>query len=171
MYYSEAHLRNERRRRLMYLLFGASMFLTVAICSTILFLMLNPATGRREVGVPNGFTVGEVSEVAVDRLELSRLLPNSPRWSEDIVFVVKQPDNSYQAFLGLDPVSGCKLNWRDQERRFNDSCTGINYNITGFNVNGVSTLESRVQHMIELPTVVQNNMVYVLDQRVLRDRN
>lgn len=154
----------------MYLLFGASMFLTVAICGTILFLMLNPATGRRALGDTNGFAVGEVAEVAVDRLELSKLLPNSPRWSEDIVFVVKQPDNSYQAFLGLDPQSGCKLNWRDAQREFNDTCTGSNYDITGFNVNGITTLESRVQHMIELPTEVQGDTVYVLDRRVIRDR-
>jgi len=169
MYQTEATLREERTRRLLYLLFGVSMIVSVAICGTILFFMLSPVQGKRLVGRDADFAAGEVAEVPVKQLELSKLLPNSPQWSEDIVFVVKQGDASYQAFLGLDPQSACKLNWRAQERQFVDRCSQATYSISGRNDQGVATLAARPQHMIELPVEVADGNVYVLDQLVRRD--
>jgi hypothetical protein len=170
MYQTESDLREERTRRLMYILFSVSMLISALICATILFFILAPAQGKRLVGGETEFIAGEVAEVPVKRLELSKLLPNAPQWSEDIIFVVKQNDASYRAFLALDPKTGCKLNWRDRDQHFIDNCSQTTYNASGRNQNGVTTLSSQPQHMIELPVEVESGEVYVLDQMKVRDR-
>ncbi len=168
MYQTEADLREERTRRLMYLLFGISMFISVAICGVLLFLVLTPAQQQRLLGREGRFAVGQVVEVPVKRLELSKLLPNSPQWSEDIIFVIKQPDQSYQAFLALDPQTGCKLNWK--ERQFVDSCSQTSYSISGRNQTDVTSLTSRPRQMLELRVETREGNVYVLDEMLRRDR-
>ena len=169
MYQTEADLQEDRRRRLLYALLAVSMFVSVAICGTILYFVLAGRESKRLLGQDATFGVGQVTEVAVKRLEVSMLLPNSPKWSDDIVFVIKQRDNSYQAFLGLDPLSGCKLNWRQPRGQFVDDCSGVSYTINGADANGVRTLSSTPQRMIELPVKMQGNDVYVLDQILRRD--
>jgi hypothetical protein len=170
MYQTESDLREERTRRLMYFLFSASLLISALICGTILFFVLAPMQGKRLLGDEGKFVAGEVAEVAVERLELTKLLPNAPQWSEDIIFVVKQNDASYRAFLALDPKTGCKLNWRDQAQHFIDNCSQATYSSSGRNQNGVTTLSSQPQHMIELQVEVESGEVYVLDQMKVRDR-
>lgn len=172
MYETEADIREERSRRLAYLAFAISMLLSVAICGGILFVVLVPAEGRRLVGAEAAFAVGEIEEVAVKRLELTELLPNKPNWSEDIVFVIKQGDNTYRAFLGLDPLSGCKLNWRQEV--FVDDCTNTRYTIGGRNEALVMTLsgpanQQQSAQMIELPVAIESGNVYVIDRILRRD--
>lgn len=169
MYQTETDFREERNRRLMYVLFTASLLISALICSAILFFVLVPRQEKRLVGGEAKFVVGKVAEVPVERLELSKLLPNTPQWSEDIIFVVKQQDASYRAFLALDPASGCKLNWRDQEQQFIDNCSQATYSLAGRNRKGIATLSSQPQHMIELPVEVESGEVYVLDQMKVRD--
>lgn len=169
MYPTQAELREERNRRLAYAAFGVSMILSVLICGTILFFVMVPAQGSRVVGRETSFEVGEIEEVAVKRLELTTLLPSKPNWSEDIIFVIKQQDNSYLAFLGLDPVTGCKLNWRTDA--FVDDCSQERYNISGRNVNYITTLAGSKQaaQMLELPVEIRDGQVYVLDRQLRRD--
>lgn len=173
MYQTEADLREERNRRLAYIAFAISMLISVAICGSILFVVMVPEQGRRLVGNETAFEVGAIEEVAVDRLELTTLLPNKPNWSEDVIFVIKQQDNSYMAFLGLDPLTGCKLNWRTDA--FVDDCSQTRYSISGRNVNYVSTLSGAVNaqqsaQMMELPVETENGQVYVIDRLLRRDR-
>ncbi len=171
MYRTEAELREERTHRLLYGLFGISMFLSVVVCSVILFFMLAPEQSKRRLGHNTDFVVGQVVEVPVNQLNTSRILPQAPNWSDDIIFVVKQPDHSYRAFLAIDPVTGCKLNWRDQTKAFVDTtCSQTNYSMTGRNKSQPTTLSSQPQHMIELPVEVQDNAVYVIDRILRRDR-
>lgn len=167
MYQSDIDFKGERTRRLLYLFFGVSMFVSVAICSVILFLVLSPPNEERLLGRVNQFAVGEVVAVPVRRLELTKLLPKAPSWSESIVYVVKQPNESYQAFLSLDPVTGCKLNWRSETQRFVDNCSSTMYTLSGRNATDAATLSSRPTHMLEMPVEVQGDGVYVLD-RLLR---
>ncbi|HEX6291006.1 MAG TPA: hypothetical protein VFZ66_17605 [Herpetosiphonaceae bacterium] len=168
MYQTEADLREERTRRLLYLLFAASMLISAVICGLILFSILAPAQGKRLLGEETEFVVGEVAQVPVKRLELSKLMPNSPQWSQDIIFVIRQRDDSYRAFLALDPKTGCKLNWRNEE--FIDDCSQTTYTVSGRNKSDVTTLASQPQHMIELPVETQGGDVYVLDRVMHRDR-
>ena len=168
MYQTDIDVAEERNRRLLYVLFTASLFVSALICATILFFILAPAQGKRLVGQEAEFAAGEVAQVPVKRLELSKLLPNSPQWSEDIIFVVKQRDSSYRAFLALDPSTGCKLNWRGEQ--FIDDCSQTTYSASGRNTNTVTTLASQPQHMIELPVETENGAVYVLDRFMNRDR-
>lgn len=170
MYQSEADFREERHRRLLYLFFGVSMFLTVAICSVLLFLILTPAQSQRRLGSIEQFAVGEVVAVPVKRLELTKVLPKAPNWSEDIIYVVKQPTEGYQAFLSLDPVTGCKLNWNMETQRFVDGCSQTRYTLSGSNATDAASLVSTPQHMIEMPVEVQDGDVYVLDRMLRRDR-
>lgn len=169
MYQTETDFREERNRRLMYVLFTVSLLISGLICGAILFMVLVPRQEKRLVGGTSTFVAGEVAEIPVERLELSKLLPNAPQWSEDIIFVVKQQDESYRAFLALDPSTGCKLNWRDNEQQFIDNCSQVTYTLAGRNSNGVTTLSSQPQHMIELPVEVESGDVYVLDQMKVRD--
>jgi hypothetical protein len=167
-YETEGDLRERRNRRLAYTLFTISMLVSSIICGAILFATLAPPEGRRLVGEQSEFVAGDVAQVAVDRLELSQLLPNTPIWSEDIIFMVRMPDNSLRAYLALDPVSGCKLNWRDD--RFYDDCSGTAYSLTGRNQSQATTLESSPTQMIELPVELEGSQVFILDRRLIRDR-
>lgn len=169
MYETAADFREARNRRIAYIFFAVSMAVSTVICAIILFLVLAPKEGKRFVGQDATFAVGAVVEVPVTRLELTQLLPNSPTWSEDVIFVVKQRDNSYQAFLALDPQTGCKLNWRIDA--FVDDCSQTRYTISGRNATAVTTLSSSPVHMIELPTRVEpDGKVYILDRILRRDR-
>lgn len=173
MYHTEAELREERNRRLAYIAFAVSMLVSVLICGAILFVVMVPEQSKRLVGKESAFQVGQIEEVPVKRLELTSLLPNKPNWSEDIIFVIKQPDNSYVAFLGLDPISGCKLNWRSDA--FVDDCTQTRYTISGRNAAYVSTLSGaenpqQSMQMMELPVETRDGQVYVVDRLLRRDR-
>ncbi len=167
MYQTEIDYKEERTRRLLYLFFGASMFVSVAICGVILLLVLSPPREERLLGRVNQFAVGEVVAVPVKRLELTKVLPKAPSWSESIVYVVKQPNETYQAFLSLDPVSGCKLNWRSETQRFVDNCSATMYTLSGRNATDAATLSSTPTNMLEMPVEVQGDSVYVVD-RLLR---
>lgn len=170
MYQSEAELREERTRRLLYILLGISVLISSIICGAILFFALAPSPSTRLVGNDSDFVAGVVSEKAVQRLEVTDLLQAAPNWSEDIVFVVKQSDNEYRAYLGLDPVTGCKINWRDSSDTFVDStCSQVEYNIHGRNQTQPVSLSSGPQHMVELGVDVRDGEVYIVDHIVRRD--
>lgn len=170
MYQTEADVREERTRRWLYLLLGASMLIAVGVCGVILFFTLAPTPGARLVGNDRDFVVGEVRERAVKRLQVTELLPAAPNWSEDIIFVVKQTDKSYRAYLGLDPMTGCKINWREPLDRFIDSnCSQVEYTIHGRNQSQAASLAGEPPHMIELEVDVRDGDVYVVDHIVRRD--
>ena len=173
MYLTEADLREERNRRLAYLAFAVSMLLSVAICGAILFFVMVPKQSERPLGAAAGFAVGEIVEVPVKRLDVTTLLPNKPNWSEDIVFVIKQRDESFLAFLGVDPVTGCKLNWRSDA--FVDDCSQVRYSISGRNVAYVTTLSGslngqQAEQMVELPVENRDGQLFVIDRQLRRDR-
>ncbi len=172
-YYGEKDWRDERRRRWLYLFFGACMLTSAVIIGTILLAVLGAGEERRLIGPASEFTVMDVAEVPVERLELTALLPNRPNWSQDIVFVVKREDNTFRAFLGLDPLSGCKLNWRVDN--FVDDCSSAKYTINGQNTNNASTLAgpanaNQAQRLIEMPVQIQEGEVYVVDAIIRRDQ-
>lgn len=168
MYYNESTLKQERTRRLLYLVFGVSMFLSLAICGVLLFLVTTPREQSRLLGRAGQFAVGEVVAVPVARLEFTKMLPNAPAWSESIVYVVKQPNASYQAFLSVDPVSGCKINWRPAAKRFVDDCSSTAYTVSGRNDTGTASQSATPQNMIEMPVEVQGDQVFVVDRMLRR---
>lgn len=168
MYYDESSMRQERRRRLLYLVFGVSMTLSIAICGVLVFLVTTPGEKSQLLGSASKFGVGEVVEVPVPRLEFTRMLPNSPNWSETIVYVVKQPNAAYQAFLSLDPVTGCKINWRPESQRFFDDCSSTAYTVSGHNDTGSATQASTPQNMIEMPVEVKGDQIFVVDRMLRR---
>lgn len=173
IYYSEKDWRDERRRRWLYLFFGACMIVSVLIIGAIMFAVVSADEERRLVGRDAEFSVMQVAEVPVKRLDLTTLLPNRPNWSQDIIFVVKREDSTYRAFLGLDPLSGCKLNWR--EETFVDDCTSAKYSINGQNTDNATTLAgpanaNQAQRMIEIPVQIQEGEVYVVDRILRRDQ-
>jgi hypothetical protein len=171
--YSDRDWRDERRRRWLYLFFGACMITSALIIGAILFAVLRGGEQRRLVGQEAEFAVLDVTEVPVERLDLTTLLPNRPSWSQDIVFVVKREDNTIRAFLGLDPLSGCKLNWR--ENAFVDDCSGAKYSVNGQNADNATTLSgpanaNQAQRMIEMPVQIQEGDVYIVDRILRRDQ-
>lgn len=168
MYYDEATLRQERTRRLLYLVFGVSMGLSLLICAVLLYFITVPREQSRLLGSASEFPVGDVIEVAVARLEFTKTLPNAPTWSESIVYVVKQPNEGYQAFLSVDPVSGCKINWRAASKRFVDDCSNTQYTVSGRNDTGAASLSSTPQNMIEMPVEVKGDQVFVVDRMLRR---
>ena len=170
MYQTEAEFREARTRRLLYILLGTSVFISTIICSVILFFALAPAEGTRLVGRDSDYDVGEVYEEAVDRLDVTELMPNAPNWSDDIVFVIKQSDNTYRAYLGLDPVTGCRINWRESQGAFVDStCSQAQYSVNGRNQTQAASLSASPQHLIELVVDVREGDVYIQDRIKRRD--
>lgn len=172
-YYTEKDWRDDRRRRWLYLFFGVCMLISVLIIGAIIFAVIGADEGRRLVGQESEFGVMQVAEVPVERLDLTVMLPTRPNWSQDIVFIVKRDDNSYRAFLGLDPKSGCKLNWRDDV--FVDDCSSAKYSINGQNVDNATTLAgpanaNQAQRMIEMPVQIQAGEVYIVDRILRRDQ-
>src|SRR5687768_5941412 len=113
MYHSPTELRDERRRRLLYGIFAFALVASALICAGVGLAMLTPDDRMIRLGAMRDFASAsaEPVDIAVDQLDVSRLIPNRPSLSEDIVFVVR--DNAeYRAFLGIDPPSGCFLSWR-----------------------------------------------------------
>lgn len=170
MYQTESDLREDRRRRILYLFFGVSITLSAVICGVVLWLVVNPPAGRRLVGREIDFAPGQVAEVAVERLELTKIMPSGPTWSDNIVFVIRRADDSYNAFLGYDPVSGCKLNWGTDSQTFYDSCSNTHYNIAGSNETQVASLAGAPARMIEVPVEIESGNVYIIDRILRRDR-
>jgi hypothetical protein len=170
MYQTEAEFREERKRRLLYLMLGASVLLSTLICSVIMFFALVPTEGTRLVGRDEEFVVGEVYEEAVPRLDVTELMPAAPNWSEDVIFVMKQSDNTYRAYLALDPVTGCKINWRDASHTFVDStCSQVEYNVHGRNQTQPASLAGAPQNLVELVVNVEGGDVVVRDRLLRRD--
>lgn len=171
VYQTEVDVREEQRRRIAYFFFAISMIVSVAICATIVFMVMTPDQGRRMIGQESDFAIGEVEDVAVKRLDLTELLPTKPNWSEDIIYVIKQPDSSYRAFLGLDPQSGCLVKWHDDTDEFvDDQCSQTIYSATGRNQTQAASLSGQPAHLIEVPVEIQEGDVYILDRRLVRDR-
>jgi hypothetical protein len=170
MYQSANDLREERRRRQLYLVFGTAVVIAVAICAVLGFTMLTPGVALVRLGPENRFgsAADRPVDVAVRQLETSKLIPNRPTLSEDVVFVVRQTDG-YRAFLGTDPSSGCFLAWRTEEQVYVDACGQHSYGFTGRNTNQLTTTSSRPVNMVELPVVVQDGVLFVEDRILHRD--
>ncbi len=170
MYQTQAELREARTKRWLYILFGLSMLVLAGTCTVLLVLMSAPTNATRAIGRDSAYVAGEVVEQAVDRLRVTELMPGAPNWSEDIVYVIKQPDNTYRAYLGLDPTTGCKLNWRADSGTFVDStCSQTEYSIQGLNQTQAGTLAGGPAHLIELMVLVEDGQVVLHDQQVRRD--
>lgn len=170
IYETQAERREARTKRWLYVLLGLSMVVLAATCVVLFVLMSVPTKATRTVGRDSAFPVGAVEEKAVDRLRITEMLPNAPKWSEDIVYVIKQPDNTYRAYLGLDPTTGCKLNWRAEAHMFVDStCSQTEYNTQGMNQTQAGTLAGGPAHLVELLVQNENGNVVVHDQQVRRD--
>jgi hypothetical protein len=170
MYQTEADLREDSRRRVLYLFFGIGLSISAVICGIVLFLVVSPPAGRRHVGRELDFAPGRVAEVPVDRLELTKVLPNTPTWSDNIIFVIRQPDDSFNAFLGFDPVSGCILNWQADSQTFYDACSNTRYDIAGGNQTQIASLAATPARMIELPVEIEDGDVFIVDRILRRDR-
>lgn len=171
MYQTQKEAREARTKRWLYVLFGLSLLVLAATCTVLLVFMSAPTNATRAVGRDSAYPVGEVVERAVTRLRVTESMPGAPNWSEDIVYVIKQPDNTYRAYLGLDPTTGCKINWQDDSRTFVDTtCSQARYSVQGLNQTQAGSLAGGPAHLIELLVLVEDDGQVVLhDQQVRRD--
>lgn len=161
---------DERRQRQLYALFTFSMVTAAVVCGALGFLMLMPGTAAVRLGPVSKFTgaADQPVDVAIKQLSISKLIPNRPQLSDDVVFVVREGD-AYRAFLGTDPLSGCFLSWRKAEQLFRDSCGQHAYGFTGRNTDQLATATSRPINMVELPVTVKGGALFVEDRIMQRD--
>ena len=170
MYHSLDDFQDERRRRALYLVFTAGLTIAAAICAVLGFLVLTPAQPLVRLGPERKFAAAgdRPVDIAVKRLETSKLIPNRPSLSEDVIFVVRHA-GEFRAFLGTDPSSGCFLSWQVAEQVYTDACGQHSYGFTGRNTNQLRTSASRPINMVELPVTIRDGIVYVEDRILRRD--
>lgn len=160
-------MRDARRQRVLYVVFGLTVVVLMVVCVGLLFAMMSQGTALVRLGATTQFIQGEPRDVAVRALETSKLMPNRTTLSEDVIFVIKQPDGSFRALLGIEPIHGCFVSWSATTRHYSGSCSTDRYDANGINVTGVSSAAGNVANMIEFPTSVENNVLF-LEDRVLR---
>ena len=170
MYQSPNDFQDEIRRRRLYLVFAAGMGVAALICGFLFLAMLAPSSRTVRLGPESKFAVADDRpvDIAVKQLETSKLIPNRPSLSEDIIFVVRDA-GTFRAFLGTDPVSGCFLAWRGDEHVFVDACAQHSYGFTGRNTDQLTTRGKRPVNMVELPVTIQNGVLFVEDRILRRD--
>lgn len=170
MYQSPRELRDERRRHHLYFFFAFSVVTAAVVCGVLGFLMLTPRTPLVRLGPTSNFgSAGEQPvDVAVQELDVSRLIPNRPTLSDDVIFVVRD-GGEFRAFLGIDPSSGCFLSWRTAEQLFRDSCNQHSYGFTGRNTDQLTTTTTKPVNMVELPVTVRADGLFVEDRILHRD--
>lgn len=162
--------RDERQRRRLYAIFTVGMLTAAAICAVLGFLVLAPSTPLVRLGAESRFVSADDRpvDIAVKQLGISRLIPNRPTLSEDIIFVVRDR-GAFRAFLGTDPTSGCFISWQEARQLFVDNCAQHSYGFTGRNTNQLATATSRPVNMVELPVTVEDETLYVQDRILRRD--
>jgi hypothetical protein len=170
MYQTEQDIREERRRRLLYIIFALGMGLAVVICGVVGFLAFLPESSLVRLGPEERFAEAatEPVDVAVKQLSISELIPNRPTLSEDVIFVIRDR-GTLRAFLGTDPSSGCFLSWQADQQLFVDSCAQHSYGFTGRNTNQVAIGTTRPVNMVELPVRIQDGILFVEDRFLRRD--
>lgn len=170
MYQTERDIREERTRRLLYILFAISTLVAVVICGVVGFFAFLPETVLVQLGPEQRFAAAatEPVDIAVKQLAISKLIPNRPTLSEDVVFVVNDR-GTLRAFLGTDPSSGCFLSWQEAQQLFVDACAQNSYGITGRNTNQIATGTTQPINMVEMPVQNNNGVIFVEDRFLRRD--
>lgn len=170
MYQTERDIREERRRRLLYIVFALGTGLAVAICGVVGFFAFLPQTSLVQLGPEQRFVTAETEpvDIAVKQLAISKLIPNRPTLSEDVIFVVRDR-GTLRAFLGTDPSSGCFLSWQEEQQLFVDSCAQNSYSITGRNTNQMQTGTTLPVNMVELPVQNNDGVIFIEDRFLRRD--
>ena len=170
MYQAQGELQDERRRRQLYAAFTISVLFAVGVCTVLGFLVLAPSTPTVRLGPAGKFANAAETpvDIAVKRLEVSKLIPNRPTLSEDVIFVVREGD-AFRAFLGTDPSSGCFLSWKSAEQKFVDSCAQHSYGFTGRNTDQLATNTRKPVNMVELPVTQKAGALFVEDRILRRD--
>lgn len=170
MYETTTDFREERRRRLLYLVFAFGMGAAAIICLVLAYVVFAPSNRLVRLGSESRFVgaADEPVDVPVRQLETSKLIPTRPTLSDDVIFVVRD-QNGFRAFLGTDPASGCFLSWQTAEQHFVDNCEQHTYGFTGRNTNQLATGTSRPTNMVELPVQVQDGVLFVEDRILRRD--
>lgn len=170
MYRSTYDERAERRRRWLYRAFAVALGLATITCMGLGGMMLMPGTSLIRLGMTSNFTsAGKAPvDIPVKQLAVSRLIPNRPALSEDVIYVVSD-GRALRAFLGTDPNSGCFLSWRDREQVFADSCAQHTYGFNGRNTDQLAAAGSQPANMVELPVQVHDGVLFVEDRILRRD--
>jgi hypothetical protein len=170
MYQTEHDIREERRRRLLYIIFGLGVGVAVLICAVVGFLAFLPQSALVRLGPEKRFATAGTTpiDVPVKQLSISELIPNRPALSQDVIFIVRDR-GALRAFLGTDPSSGCFLSWQVDQQLFVDACAQHSYGFTGRNTNQLATGTSRPVNMVELPVQVKDGILFVEDRFLRRD--
>lgn len=170
MYQTDYDIREERRRRLLYLVFAVGTGLAVVICGVVGFFAFLPASSFVRLGPEERFATAETApvDVAVKQLSISEMIPNRPALSQDVIFVVRDR-GTLRAFLGTDPSTGCFLSWQADRQLFVDSCAQQSYEFTGRNTNQLATGTTRPVNMVEMPVQVKDGILFVEDRFLRRD--
>jgi hypothetical protein len=171
MYETVEDLRDARRRRVLYTIFAIGMGVSAIICAFLTFAVFTPGARQVRLGAESIFARAgtEPVDIAVRQLETSKLIPNRPTLSEDVIFVVRDQQHGFRAFLGTDPATGCFLSWRKAEKLFIDNCAQHSYGFTGRNTNQLTVGANLPANMVELPVTVQNGVLFVEDRILRRD--
>ena len=170
MYQTPEDFQEERRRRVLYLIFAAGLGVAALICAVLGYFVFIPESSLVRLGPEDRFATADSApvDVAVKQLNISELIPNRPTLSEDIIFVVRDR-GTFRAFLGTDPSSGCFLSWQAAEQLFMDRCAQHSYGFTGRNTNQLATGTTRPVNMVELPVRVENGILFAEDRFLHRD--
>lgn len=125
--------------------------------------------------IPAGFTDDYVNNVpqrfAVDKLEVSSWAKQRPEVSEDIIFVMRDQDGVWWAFLGLDMRTGCFLNWNSSEQLFvspgDPKCLSSRYTPDGRYLDSFESSDPP-KPMARLRVEIRDSRVFVVDSLVPR---
>ncbi|MCG8346904.1 MAG: hypothetical protein MI924_03905 [Chloroflexales bacterium] len=159
--------RQERNQRLALIIFGIALFGVVLFCAMIGWQILAPGPREIAAGAVNTYSVNTPQRFVVPKLAVSAWVRQRRDVSEDVVFVFYDQDGSWRAFLGMDTVTGCFLDWNAAEQLFvasrDPECLGARFTPDGRYLDGGNPAQQQ-QQMIQLPVETRTNTVVVFDQ-------
>jgi Rieske Fe-S protein len=129
------------------------------------------ARGPREIaaGRVEQYRVNEPRRLEVEQLNVSSWIRRRGDFSQDVVYVMRDQDEQWRAYLGMDTLTGCFLTWDPDAQLFkaiNDPlCLGSRYTPDGRYLDGQFSGEPS-QPMALLPVEIRDGNVVVLDQLV-----
>jgi hypothetical protein len=95
-----------------------NMAIALVIVTGLIIFFQNPPKANRQILLFEGLTPGNVYEV-------------KPRYPYTSYYLYFQDEQNVEAFLMVDPNTGCQVNWLPEEGYFEEECQKIRYNLSG----------------------------------------
>ena len=132
--------RMERSRQRAIRILTIVLSLAGIFCLFLSYRIINPPARGIILGNVNDFPIGKTLQIAVERLNVSDVIPNRPNLSDDPLFITRNGDGTWRAILGWDSKSGCIVQWDDGVQTFTDTCSGNMYDAQGLIISEQSGL-------------------------------